>query len=940
LIQDAPANLVGGLTAGAGNVVSGNDRIGVSITGASAVGNVIQGNILGLDVNGNNLISNTFSGVSVEDSPGTVIGGITAGARNVISGNGTNGIFITAAAAGIGGSSVIQGNYIGLDITGELPRGNGDNGILIIVASNNTIGGAAAGAGNVISSNVNIQANEGGLSISQSHNNVVQGNLIGLDKDGTTNLGNGSNGIILGTGSTNNVIGGASAGAGNTIAGNGFGPAGPGAGILLIDFGGPVATANNAILGNRIGTTLDGTTAIGNMLGGVVVFDGPTNNVIGGPLPGQGNLISGSVGVGGVTPFGDGVILRNASGNQVFGNRIGTNAAGTAARANVGSGVLLDNADNSLIQGNLISGNGQDGVSVTNGSDGNVIRGNLVGTDVTGASDLGNTRDGVRIDASLNNIVGGTETGQGNVLSGNGAMGLLIDGQTGAATGNVVQGNIIGLASNGLAAIGNDLLGVDILSASGNTVGGTTAGARNVISSNHAGGVFVGLPLGVLVGSASNNTIQGNYIGLDVSGAVPRGNEQEGIVVSNGANNVIRDNIIANNLATGIAVAGPLATGNTIQGNAIGTAADRTTPHGNFGDGVHFDLNASNNLVGGTTAGTGNLIAFNSNAGFSGGNGVAVLSGNRNSILGNSIFDNALMGIALSPGANDNQAAPVLTSAVIAGGQVTVTGTVGGVAGHVFRIEIFGNAAGGNEGQTFLGFVEATANGAGVASFAVTLPLPAGLTVITATATDQTTDSTSAFSPGTPVTQPVPPTPPAPVPVVYFAATGTGRQSSVVTIFDARTGQVVFSFRPYGPRFRGRVRVAVGDVNGDGVPDIVVGPGPGANRPVLVFDGRNLALLFRFAVGGRRQIGGVTLAVGDLNRDGKGDIVVGTGPGSPGGVVAFSGLDGRVLLSALPFGRRYLRGVRVAVADVNGDGLSEVLAEGTISGRPVVRIVG
>lgn len=106
---------------------------------------------------------------------------------------------------------MIQGNYIGTDATGTQAVGNGGDGVS--AGSNTTIGGMAAGAGNVISDNAG-----NGVTLT-GNGNLVLGNLIGTDRTGTQALGNGSNGVSI-TGS-NNTIGGTAAGAGNVIAFNG-----------------------------------------------------------------------------------------------------------------------------------------------------------------------------------------------------------------------------------------------------------------------------------------------------------------------------------------------------------------------------------------------------------------------------------------------------------------------------------------------------------------------------------------------------------------------------------------------------------------------------------------------------------------------------------------------------------------------------------------------
>src|SRR5262249_40547041 len=153
-----------------------------------------------------------------------------------------------------------------------------------------------------------------------------------------------------------------------------------------------------------------------------------------------------------------------------------------------------------------------------------------IGLDAAGVIDLGNSSNGVLINSSANNTVGGTVALARNVLSGNGADGVLLFGV--GATGNVVLGNFIGLDAAGAAVVANASDGVGLTAgAANNAIGGTVAGARNVISGNGANGVKI---FGV---GATGNVVQGNIIGLDAAGAVDRGNTNDGVEITGAANN-------------------------------------------------------------------------------------------------------------------------------------------------------------------------------------------------------------------------------------------------------------------------------------------------------------------------------------------------------------------------------------------------------------------
>ena len=235
-------NTIGGTAAAARNVISGNDNTGISIT-AGTTGNRVQGNFIGTDAAGASAIGNG-SGVVTEgqsaNSSSHTIGGTAPGARNIISGNNGPGISIGGTLSG----SVVQGNFIGTDVTGSTAVGNASDGVIINFGSaNNTIGGTTPAARNLISGN-------GGNGVrSDYHPNTVQGNFIGTQGNGVSPLGNGSNGVLINS-TVSNAIGGSASGAGNTIAFNG------GAGVLVVGTSSPVSS--NAVFANAgLGIDLD-----------------------------------------------------------------------------------------------------------------------------------------------------------------------------------------------------------------------------------------------------------------------------------------------------------------------------------------------------------------------------------------------------------------------------------------------------------------------------------------------------------------------------------------------------------------------------------------------------------------------------------------------------------------------------------------------------------
>ena len=485
---------------------------------------------------------------------------------------------------------------------------------------------------------------------------------------------------------------------------------------------------------------------------------------------GGGSTIRGLI----INRFGGGNGISISENNvKVLGNFIGTDSAGKTALGNFRAGVATSGGFGGVGGGNQIGSSAPADRNLLSGNSGgivlqnataitNTVQGNYIGVDVTGNGNLGNTSTGISLSASQNqgtaqgpSVIGGATsspgTGAGNVISGNVADGIIFGIPSGGVLGPVtIQGNIIGLGVDGTTAIGN---GIGIESQTSGTsfgallIGGTSATMRNIISANGDGILYASI----------NTTVQGNFIGTDISGTLARPNPFYGIEIAGDHRDFSHPSATTITIGGTASGAGNLISGNhaggistrfangIIQGNHIGTQADGTSPLGNGGAGItvlNFNLPVQI-LVGGTAAGSGNVIAFNAASGVS----IAVSTV---TVLGNSIFSNGQLGIDLGgaipndpgdadTGPNNLQNFPVLTGVTISGNTTTIVGALNSNANTSYRLEFFGNS-----GQLFLGSTDVTTDASGNASFNISVPQAAAN--VTSTATDPN-GNTSEFSP-------------------------------------------------------------------------------------------------------------------------------------------------------------------------------------------------
>ncbi len=415
-------------------------------------------------------------------------------------------------------------------------------------------------------------------------------------------------------------------------------------------------------------------------------------------------------------------------------NTINFNIAGAGVQT-----IHLTSALPQLVEPVVIDGYTQPGASVNtlvNGDnavlkielDGSALSNNASGLDVrSGAS--GSTIRGLAINGFGNN-------GRGIIVLN--------------SNNNLLTGNFIGLDAAGATALGNTT-GLHIEGCANNTVGGASPALRNVISGN--------VNFNSYLEADNGATIEGNFIGTDASGLLARSPNAVGLAIVGASNNVARGNVIAGNLL-GVRMSGPGGSNNQLTANRIGVSATGT-PLGNTNSGVDVgdaSTAPTNNVIGGTAAGAGNIIANNGGAGVRITYIINPTGVTGHAVQGNSIYGNTGLGIDLQgngvtpndngdgdTGANNQQNFPVLAAVSAAGDIQGALDSLPANTAYPVRLELFANtacdASGNGEGEVYLGFITVNAPGNFNAQFA---PV-AGKPFITATATDAN-GNTSEFS--------------------------------------------------------------------------------------------------------------------------------------------------------------------------------------------------
>lgn len=349
----------------------------------------------------------------------------------------------------------------------------------------------------------------------------------------------------------------------------------PGNNVIIFAIGSGPRTIrpNSPLPALRNPVVIDGTTQPGYSGGPLIEINGVNAGATDGfRVLSAGTTLKGLL----IDNFANNGVLIQADGTTLQGNFIGVTFGGTSARPNGAAGVRVESSNNAIGVististngfGNLISGNVGPGVLLVGAAaTNNTIQNNVIGADTAGARALPNGGDGILLQASGLNTIGGLIAGSTNYISGNTGNGISIVG----GSPNTIRGNTIGLDRSGTLAVANGGDGITVSGADGTIIGGTVAAAQNVISGNVGNGIDI---------VRGNTTIiQSNIIGATADGVGDAGNGQAGIFLSTANNTQVggrganSSNIIAFNgkiTATKPGVDVLAGTGNQILGNSI-----------------------------------------------------------------------------------------------------------------------------------------------------------------------------------------------------------------------------------------------------------------------------------------------------------------------------------------------------------------------------------
>jgi trimeric autotransporter adhesin len=759
---------VGGV--GLGNVVVGSGGAGITLDWGNH-NTVVRGNFIGQNADGSVVAGNAGSGILIDlQTVGSTIGGAGAGEGNVITGSGGDGI------------TVINSNGVSLSLLGNRIFGNAGLGIDLdnngVTA--NDVGDADTGASNLQNFPVLASANSSGGNtaivgtINSNAGATLRIEFFSSPTGDATGYGEGQ--VYLGAtsvtadGSGNasfaTLLNGISVTAGHVVSATATVDLGGGNYGSTSEFAANVV-ATNVAPGVTVGAVSGNTTEAGGTATFTVVLNtAPTANV-------TIALSSSDLTEGTVTPT-----------SLVF-TPLNWNLPQTVTVTGVDD--LLDDGDISYTAITTVSAPGGSNYAGVTASDRTVLN-----TD----NDSFNT---IVVDTT-SDVADGTTTSLAALMANKGADGFISLREAITAANNTANGSggadriHFGIAGTGphtitpLSALPSitdavviDASTDDSFAANGNRPaivldGNDLAASGLVLEASADGSTIRGLVIrdfgndGIhILGGSDNHWITGNYLGSLTTAGTNAGtgeaNAGSGIYVASGSagtwvggSGAGQGNVLSGNLGDGLDSYG---TGMVVQGNLIGTDASSTLAIGNGQDGI--SLAGSNNRIGGTGAGEGNVIAYNSRVGID-----PWTAATGNALLGNRIFGNAGLGIDLAldgvtandagdadTGSNNLQNFPVLAAAGTDGSRLAIAGTINSTANTTLRLEFFANATGDasgyGEGQTYLGHATVFTDGNGNASFVAAFDqvVPVGQ-AISATATVMlaggTFGSTSEFS--------------------------------------------------------------------------------------------------------------------------------------------------------------------------------------------------
>jgi len=827
-VNQSAGSVIGGEAPAARNVISGNNQTGILLFGTGSSNNLVVGNFIGSGLYGTNDLGNGTDGIQINGASGNTIGGTNPGSANVIAGNNSDGIEVTGAAAtaniivgnrigldsldgplgnalsGIRFSSNARSNTVGLASAGggNVIQNNGGGGVEITTGTNNAVRAnsisANGGLGIDLGGGGSVQINDTldpdtGANSGQNYP-ILTGGLVGpgnTSVQGTLNSraamaftvdiyssedvdpsGNGEGRVWLGSTDVT------TAGSGNATFSVNLPAAAPGRYLTATatdPFGNTsefsqalavlstipgqtfsVVNTNDSGAGSLRQAILDANAAFN--AADRIVFNvpgaGPHTFFPTNALP----TITDTVLVDGFTQPGSSTNTLAEGNDAVLKIRIN----GVATTSFSPDGLRIQ-ANGCEVRGLCLIRFGSDGIEINGGSN-NLVTGCQLGIDLDGSAQR-NSGSGVHLFNAPANRIGGTTTGNRNVISGNFTTAIQFDG-TGCSNG-IVQGNFIGTGLAGTNAVANVVYGI-LVDGSDILIGGSVPGARNVIAGNSGSGI------NTFYGAPERLTVIGNFIGVDVTGTRRLANAA-GIVFNTGSGHrvggptAVEGNIIAGNGNAGVTISSLSGGQMQILGNRIGVDRNGALlTNASYG----IQIGANSNRVGGVVAGEGNIIGGGHGA------GVYVVSGTGNSIRGNSIFGTTVqsgagLGIDLGflgvtsndlndadSGANGLQNFPVLMDVTMDAVSIRLQGTMQGAASASFAVDFYSNRvpdpSGHGEGETFLGSTTVATDGVGNGVFDVTLPVAAVGRFISAVATDAAGNS-SEFSAAFRATSTVPP---------------------------------------------------------------------------------------------------------------------------------------------------------------------------------------